>query len=612
MFYYKLALKGLFLPALTYHSEEKLEAFEEVLVDLRSKKNMRAFVVKECEKPEFKTQAIKEVTKSSLTPTQIELAKFISYYYNCALGFVLASFEPVKGYELKACEVASSPVLSKDQLEARAFLKANKQALLFANTGCGKSEIYFSFIKDALEKGEQALLLMPEIALTPQMSKRLEEYFKDSFILWHSKISKAKKIKAMQALTESKALLVAGARSALFLPFKKLALVVIDEEHDNSYKASNNPRLNARDLALYLGKRMDIQVILGSATPLATTFYRQKHFRLKKTFFPSKKEYIYDEGDELISPFLLESLSKNHKAGKQAIIFLPTRANFRQLLCRACGTAVSCPFCDIPMSLHKSSKTLRCHYCSFATAIPKACPLCGADMLEPKKLGTAELKLCLEEKLPFIAFHKFDSDELTTYTKLSKVLNDFNKKKIDVLVGTSMLAKGHDYADVGLSVILGLDEYLFHANYKAREETLALAIQVAGRAGRAGVAKVFLQTKQRAFFESFIDDYDSFLKDELAARVGLYPPYKRLLRLIIKNKNEEEGLKISLSLQAALKEIKDLELIGSGPCVLAKIASFYRFYVLLRSDTHQPLMLACTVANTFKGVEADIDPISFS
>lgn len=611
MIFYKIALKGLFLELLTYHSDEEIGLFCEVEVYLRTKK-ITGFVIRKCDKPLFKTSKIIKTTNRSLSTTQQELAKFISSYYNCALGFVLGFFEPCESYDLQAKCLINEPKLSKDQLLAKDFLQKNSTSLLFANTGSGKSEIYFTFIKEMLNNGKQVLLLMPEISLTPQMSKRLEIYFKDSFILWHSKISKAKKQKAMNEFLSGKAMLVAGARSSLFLPFVKLGLIIVDEEHDNSYKASNNPKINAKDLALFLGNKLHIRVILGSATPLASTFYKQKYYRLKKSFYPAKKEFIYDESDELISPLLIKHIQENHENKKQAIIFLPTRANYRLLLCRGCGGSVLCPFCDIAMSLHKKSNLLRCHYCNFAQSIPTTCPACKQSMFEAKKIGTAELVLRLEGILPKIRFHKFDSDEFSTFNKLTKVLNDFNKHKIDVLVGTSMLAKGHDYADVGLSIILGLDEYLFHANYKAREETLALAIQVAGRAGRKGFAKVLLQTKHKAFFENFINDYDSFLQDELIVREGLYPPFKRLLRVIIKDSHEESAKFKTKVLKEELKKLKGLEIVGFGACVLAKIANNFRYYILLRSSTHTPLLQASRICNKYAGVETDIDPVNFS
>ena len=615
MNYYEVAIVGYFLDALTYESEKELEIHSEVLVELGKKGEVKGIVLKKVDKPAFDTKPILQSTNRLLSKSQSELAAFISSYYTCKLGFVLGSFEPAKPYTTKQTQILNAPNLSDKQLEAFEFAKKNDTSLLFADTGSGKTEIYISLIKEHLEKGEQCLLLMPEIALTPQMQRRLSLYFKDKFIMWHSKISKAQKQKALQSLENGDILLVAGARSALFLPFCKLTLIIVDEEHDNSYKASDNPRLNARDLALFLGAKMRIKVLLGSATPSVTSFYRQKHFRLKGTFFESKKEFIYDESELSLSSTVLREIRASLRAKKQAIIFLPTRANFRQILCQSCGTSIQCPFCSVAMSLHKDKNALKCHYCGFLSEIPTQCPNCAGFMLEARKIGTSELCERLQNELvgefKDIKISKFDSDTTTTQKKLVGILQDFNEQKIDILVGTSMLAKGHDYHSVDLSVILGLDEYLWRANFRAREETLALAMQVAGRAGRKGVGRVLIQSRQKEFWQRYIKDYEAFLRDELEFRKGLYPPFARLLRLVIEDKNQQKASKLCQKLGAEFKRLKSVEVVGFGTCGIELMQNKFRFYILLRAKTHAPLLRVANYALAFKEITADIDPIEF-
>lgn len=405
--------------------------------------------------------------------------------------------------------------------------------------------------------------------------------------------------------------MVAGARSALFLPFVNLGLIIVDEEHDNSYKASNQPYINARDLALFLGSKFDIKVLLGSATPSLTSFYKQKSFRLKGTFFESKKHFLYDENELDITPMLLGELKKSLENQKQAIIFLPTRANFRQIVCKDCGQTIKCPFCSIAMSLHKKRNVLKCHYCNYTSLIEQNCPSCQGAMLEARKMGTAELQELLQEALPLARIAKFDSDEITSIRKLNAVLKDFNENKIDILIGTSMLAKGHDYHSVDLSVILGLDEYLFRPNFKASEETLALAMQVAGRAGRKGEGRVLLQTKNRNFFERYIEDYDSFLQDELENRKDLYPPFKRLLRIVIEDKEQKQAQNLCQKLVDQISGTLKVEIIGYGACSIEMLKGQYRFYILLRSDFYKVLIKIQEYALNFKNVSVDIDPIDF-
>ncbi len=615
MKYYELAIKGLFLDELIYESKEDIEPLSEVLLDLQNKKDLRAIVLKECQKPNFKTRAIKKKTGAVLSKTQFDLASFISYYHNCKLSFVLSSFECLQEYKCKKIEIQTQmPNLSDIQKDALSFIKQEKISLLFADTGSGKTEIYISLLKEYLEQGKQALLLMPEISLTPQMQKRLEFYFKDSFFLWHSKISKKKKQENLQRLKESKSLLVAGARSALFLPFQNLGLIIVDEEHDNSYKANNIPRFNARDLAIFLGQKADIKVLLGSATPSLNTFYKQKSFRIKGSFFKAEKEFIYDEDGLGLSSMVLRELKITLQNKKQAIVFLPIKANFRQILCKCCGKSIQCPFCSISLSMHKKKNILKCHYCGFVKSIDKNCPSCNASMLEARKMGTAELCDLLEKELKdFNArIMRFDSDEISSFSKLNSVLKSFNKKEIDILVGTSMLAKGHDYHEVDLSVILGLDEYLFRPDYKALEESLALAMQVAGRAGRKNKARVLLQSKNKNFFQKYINDYDAFLRDELEIRKNLYPPFTRLLRILIEDKNEKKASLLCANLASQYKRIQSIELVGYGACAISLLNQNFRFYILLRSTFHDKLIKAAKYALTFKNVSVDMDPIDFS
>lgn len=611
MRYYELAVFGLYLQNLTFHSKEEIPVLREVVIDLKNKKNLRALVLKECQKPEFQTKEIKEITPFSLSHTQFELAKFISYYYTSKLGFVLGLFSTHQTYTCNLVKIENEPKLSQKQEEALKFIEAHPTSLLFADTGSGKTEIYICLIRQYLEQGKQVLLLMPEISLTPQMQKRLEVYFKDKFFLWHSKISKKKKQENLGRFYKGEALLVAGARSALFLPFVNLGLIIVDEEHDNSYKASNQPYINARDLALFLGSKFDIKVLLGSATPSLTSFYKQKSFRLKGTFFESKKHFLYDENELGITPMLLGELEKSLENQKQAIIFLPTRANFRQIVCKDCGQTIKCPFCSIAMSLHKKRNVLKCHYCNYTSLIEQNCPSCQGVMLEARKMGTAELQELLQEALPLARIAKFDSDEITSIRKLNVVLKDFNENKIDILIGTSMLAKGHDYHSVDLSVILGLDEYLFRPNFKASEETLALAMQVAGRAGRKGEGRVLLQTKNRNFFERYIEDYDSFLQDELENRKDLYPPFKRLLRIVIEDKEQKQAQNLCQKLVDQISGTLKVEIIGYGACSIEMLKGQYRFYILLRSDFYKVLIKIQEYALNFKNVSVDIDPIDF-
>ena len=507
------------------------------------------------------------------------------------------------------------PSLNQNQQEALNFAKSHKTGLIFGDTGSGKSEIYFSLIREHLLAGKQVLLLMPEISLTPQMTKRLKSYFGESFGVWHSKITPKKRGEILQKFQSREINLIAGARSALFLPFSELGLIIVDEEHDDSYKSAQNPHYNARDLAIFLASKFDVKVVLGSATPSVVSFKKQPHFRLRGTFFKSEKKFIYDESETGLSGVVLDELSASFAGGKQAVVFLPTRANFRYLSCRECGSTIKCPFCSVGMSFYKKRNLLKCQYCGFTASTTCSCEKCGSQMIEAKKIGTDELTEALRSAFPAARIEKFDRDEITTQNKLEKTLKAFNAGEIDALVGTQMLSKGHDYHNVDLAVIMGVDDLLSFPDFRARERTLALAMQVAGRAGRAGLGRVVVQSRQREFFENFIEDYDAFLEEETLAREPIYPPFARLLRVIVSDKIEQTAKQRLELCVAELENLRmaesSLEIVGHGKCAIEILGGKYRFEILLRCASHAPLIKAARICATH-GFDVDMDPINFS
>ena len=508
-----------------------------------------------------------------------------------------------------------TPSLNQDQQEALKFTKSHKTSLIFGDTGSGKSEIYFSLIREYLLAGKQVLLLMPEISLTPQMTKRLKSYFGERFGVWHSKITPKKRGEILQKFQSREINLIAGARSALFLPFTKLGLIIVDEEHDDSYKSAQNPHYNARDLALFLASKFDVKVVLGSATPSVVSFKKQPHFRLRGTFFKSEKKFIYDESETGLSDVISDELAASFAGGKQAVVFLPTRANFRYLSCRECGSTIKCPFCSVGMSFYKKRNLLKCQYCGFTTVATCSCEKCGSEMIEAKKIGTDELTDALHLAFPAARIEKFDRDEITTQNKLEKTLKAFNAGEIDALVGTQMLSKGHDYHNVDLAVIMGVDELLNFPDFRARERTLALAMQVAGRAGRSGEGRVVVQSRQREFFENFISDYDAFLAEEILAREPIYPPFARLLRVVVSEKSEHAAKQRLEICVAELENLRmaesSLEIVGHGKCAIEIMGGKYRFEILLRCTSHAPLIKAARIC-AVQGFDVDMDPINFS
>lgn len=596
MFYYELALLKSPLNNLTYQSEAKLELGTKVSVKLRNRKTLSdAVIIKEVEKPEFKCVTIDYITSEYYDTQMLKTANFVSQYYVCSLGEALSVYIPFNSQiqDKKYIKTFDCNInLSNEQTKAYEFLNNKKQALLFANTGSGKTEIYIKIIEKHLNENRQAILLMPEISLTPQMQKRLEKVFDKSVAIWHSKITKKKKEEILQGLQEGSIKLIAGARSALFLPFDKLGVIVVDEEHDESYKSDSKPRFHTKDLSIYMAKKFDIQLVLGSATVSTTSFHKMPFIRLTQTYHNTKKSYTFDDSDASLSLTVLNRISKTLESKNQVIIFLPTRANFKYQICTTCGKSVECPYCSVSMSLHKNDLTLKCHYCGYTEKIPEFCPTCKTGVIHNLRVGTAQIEEELNEIFKDKIVKRFDRDKVKTNTQLKALLNEFNKGDIDILVGTQMLSKGHDYHNVKLAVVLGIDSVLNMNSYKARERALSLLIQISGRSGRKGEGEVIIQTKNEDFFDFYLNEsnYQEFLESELEFREELYPPYLKMAKVVFSHTN---GLKVKDELDIyvnLLKQKKDIEVVGFGQCAIFKMANKYRYEIILRSSNIKALL----------------------
>ncbi|WP_345976645.1 primosomal protein N' [Sulfurimonas sp. HSL3-7] len=625
MYFYKIALLNSPLEPLTYQSQSVIAVGHEVNVSLRNRQ-LTGVVVQACEIPEFKTSEIGTLTSNYYSPKQIKTAKFISEYYICSLGEALNLFVPFLSEECAVGTVNgksvmengeerkkqnnTSIVLSKKQDDALTFLQQHPVALLFGDTGSGKTEIYMRYFEDILQQGKRAIFLMPEISLTPQMQIRLEEHFGDAIVMWHSKVTKVQKKKLLERIYNGSAKIIAGARSALFLPVEDLGLIVVDEEHDDSYKSNARPRYNARDMAIYMGQLYKVPVVLGSATPSMSSYVKFPHYRLKGGHYTATREFFFESSREEITQNVEAAIVGTKAKDEQAMLFVPTRANFKYLICEACGHTHSCPYCSVGMSVHHKSNAIKCHYCNFSERIPTQCTKCGHEMLTSNRLGTAEAVRFFEENHPQIRVGQFDRDAVSTQNKLKKLLKAFNAGEIDLLIGTQMLSKGHDYHDVTLAVILGLDNQLNMSDYRAREKALSLLIQIAGRSGRKKAAKVLVQSYNRDFFEPYLNNYEQFLEDEKVFRQALYPPYRKLSRVLFAHQNAYKAEQDMMAMVENLRRFTAVEVIGFGTAQIEKIANKYRFQILLRAEKSTELIEALMRSKT-PLAEIDMDPIEF-
>jgi len=592
--YYECAIIGT-SQVFTYQSEEIYKSFDIVEVPLKSSIK-QAVIIKQTSKPNYKCKDILSYIYSP-TKNEIQFFNFISTYYFTSIGEVLAIFN------LQKCEIIPKKIdtnisLSSKQQEAMEFCKKNQISILFGDTGSGKTEIYIKLIENIINQDKTAIFLLPEIAITSQMEKRLKKHFGDLVEIWHSKITKPKKQKILENIKTGKTKILAGARSALFVNMPSLGIIIVDEFHDDSYKSQNMPLYNAKDLAIYKAKLENINVVLGSATPLISDIYKHPYFRLKGNFANTQNRFSFISRFEESFNKIKEILDKKG----QIIIFIPTRANFKYMICAECGEAIKCPFCDVGMSIHSKNRILKCHYCNYATKIPNECPKCGSDSFINERIGSSEIVEILNSVFLDKNIQKFDRDIITSKTRLDKILKEFNDKKIDILVGTQMLSKGHDY-DVDLAIILDIDFVLNMPDFKARERALSLALQVSGRAGRRKNGEVIIQTLQEDFFKL---SYDEFINEELEFRKMLnYPPFARIAKLEFSDKKQDVAYNEMMKVKNCLE--KEIEILGFGESPISRIAGKYRYQILLKGQNFHKIIWKCKSEKT----KVDIDPVNF-
>ncbi|WP_456480440.1 primosomal protein N' [Nautilia sp.] len=588
----------------TYQSEKCLNPGDVVGIEVKNRE-ASGYVIKEVKKPEFKCKGILSKLYSFSTEKQ-KIIDFISKYYFAPVGeaaglFYISNQVPSSKFQENNQVPSSKFQLTKKQQEALEFLKKNDVSILFGDTGSGKTEIYIKLIEEVLNNGKQALFLLPEIAITSQMEKRLKKYFGEALAIWHSKITKKKKETILSDIANGKIKIVAGARSALFLPLEKLGLIIVDEEHDDSYKSEQIPKYNAKDLAVYFGRVYDAKVVLGSATPLISDLYKFPHFRLKGTFYNTKKTRYFRES---FDDFTVGKIKNTLNNQKQAIIFLPTRANFKYMICSHCGKAVKCKHCDVAMSVHKNKRALVCHYCNYTMRIPSVCEYCGSGEFINERIGTSEFAEILKNIFPDAVIEKFDRDVITSKSRVDKLLKRFADKKIDILIGTQMLSKGHDYPDVALSIVLDIDFVLNSADYRAGERAFALARQVEGRAGRKEDGEVIIQALNPEFFDR---SFEEFYEEEIQNRKELgYPPFNRLIKIEFQDKDKSKAKEKMEKFLRCLGNRS--EIVGFGEAPIFKIKNIYRYQVLLKGKNLHKLIYPCVNLSEMK---IDVDPVSF-
>ena len=551
---------------------------------------------------------------------------------------------------VEAGERATPPVLNAEQqaafegLDALAAAGRPAAALLYGVTGSGKTQVYLRLIYEALARGRTAMVLVPEIALTPQLLRIFASHFGDDIAVLHSSLRAGERYDEWKRVRSGQARVVIGTRSAVFAPLRNLGLLILDEEQESTYKSENVPKYHARDVAKYRCAQNDALLVLGSATPSVESMYHAKRgdyrlFTLRRRYneqaMPEvliadmKQELRAGNGTSLSGP-LRAGLAAAMEAGEQSILFLNRRGASRMVTCGECGEVPTCPRCSVHLTYHSANGRLMCHYCGHSEPLPDACPSCGGA-LNFLGYGTQKVEEELHAAFPGREILRMDTDTVSATQSHEKLLSRFEKERIPVLVGTQMVAKGLDFENVTLVGVISADLSLYVDDYRAGERTFSLLTQVVGRAGRgAKQGRAVIQTftpENDVIRCAARQDYDSFYEQEIELRrMRLCPPFRELFVLTASGPLESAVLRTCMRLRRSLEgwlaqpPFRDWELtvLGPAPASVAKINDRYRYRLTLAAQNTKEIraMVAHLVrcAQTDKenkgvSVSADVNPL---
>ncbi len=533
-------------------------------------------------------------------------------------------------------------VLTPDQKRAVEIIQTDKRTvqLLHGVTGSGKTEIYLTLIADCLQRGKSSIFLVPEISLTPQMLAQLRARFGKNAAILHSGLSAGERFEEWWRLRTGEAKIAIGARSAVFAPMENLGVIIIDEEHDSSYASESAPRYNTFDVALLRAKKNGCKLVLGSATPSVETYKRAMDnefslIRLEKRINqrPLPEIIISDMRREVRrgnnSPFssaLKEEIEKCLSAEKQAILFLNRRGYSQTVICKECGYVAKCEQCDVSLTYHKDEDVLKCHYCGNRYNMLSSCPDCGGKKLTYAGTGTQRIVAELQKLYPSARILRMDNDTTSGKEGHYKILKTFSEKKADILVGTQMIAKGHDFPAVTLVGILDADMSLHFSDYRSGERTFQLLTQVAGRSGRAEEkGRVVLQTydpENEVLRYATSYDYEGFYDNEISLRAAMaFPPFSKIVRVMVTGEDDKKTLEVLRQVYVELEKLftdnpEKFLFFNKMRSPIKRIQNKYRYQVLMRlcDRTILPDIYEASVSARTKDVLVSVEenPVNLS
>jgi primosomal protein N' (replication factor Y) (superfamily II helicase) len=513
--------------------------------------------------------------------------------------------------------------------------------LLHGVTGSGKTEVYIRAMRVAMALDRSALMLVPEIALTPVFSRRLRMHFGDKVAIFHSSLSRGERFDEWTRVRNGEARIVIGTRSAVFAPTRNLGLVIVDEEHESTYRQQDSPHYNARDTAIVRAQKESAVVILGSATPSLETFHNASTGKYRYLELPDRlgnrpmavaeiidmrSVFSRHQKPKVFSDELLKSIQETHDKGEQSIILLNRRGYSSFVLCRSCGESIQCPNCDVTLTYHRSESVIICHYCDHREAAPQKCPNCEGKYIYYVGEGTEQIEVMLGKLFPTLRIARVDRDTTSRRGTFESSLMDFSEGRIDMLVGTQMLAKGHDFPNVTLVGVVSVDAGLALPDFRAAERTFQLLTQVAGRAGRGDrPGKVLIQTYHPyhyALRHASAQDYAGFYEEEIRYRKNhTYPPFVALASLLVHGPDllrvKSEAVELRKELDRANTE-RQARILGPAPAPLARLKREYRVQLLIKCrNRHQLRKIideALKAPNerkvNLRSINVEIDPVS--
>ena len=583
------------------------------------KKNIRGIVVSLSEKSET-TYQLKEVSNINedlyFSKEYIEIIKWVSRNYLCSLGDAASIFLPpdIKSPRIKQQDFFSSGAIRSltseqqkvfSELAQISVQKNKKPALLHGVTGSGKTEVYIKLIEKTINDGKQVIFLFPEIMLATQIIERLNKSFPNKIAFISSSISASEKYVAYKDFFHGKKQIIVGPRSALLVPNTKVGLIIVDEEHEDAYKQESNPRYHAVDLAEQIAKRLDALLVLGSATPRIESFYKAKlgyyHFfelknRYQKMFLPSTtlidlKDELKKENYSPVSILLKEKIQKVLDQKKITLLLLNRLGMATFVSCRGCGEIINCPNCDIPLVYHTNedkSGFLSCHHCDHQAKVPKHCPKCGGLKIKYFGSGIEKIKKEITALFPKARIAIADSKGLAKKGSYEKLNHDLHNGRIDILIGTQIIAKGLDIPAVDLVGVISADTGLHLPTFRANEKTFQLLTQVSGRSGRKeSLGETIIQSywpDSKPIVFASQHDYKSFFANEIMERKKYsYPPFCKLIRIIVEDKSAERAKKEIEKIAQDLSSVQ-IKYIGPAPCFFSRLNSRYRYHIIVKLD----------------------------